>query len=246
MIDFHCHLDLYPNPTEVIAKAVQKGTYVLAVTTTPMAFEGNLRLIGDAKRIRVAVGLHPELVHERFREVDQVCELMERTRYVGEVGLDGTPAHRKSLPKQREVLQRIFIACKAQGGKVISLHSRMATTLVLDEIERAGMLGIPILHWFSGSADELQRAVSLGCWFSVGPAMLLGQKGRYLTSLMPMAQVLPETDGPFVELAGKILMPWESERVFPTLAAIWGVDVPTTIQRLKDNLGRLSGQTIPL
>ena len=143
---------------------------MLAVTTTPNAFEGNLRLVGDARRIRVAVGLHPELVQERFREVDLVCKLMEGTRYVGEVGLDGSPTCRNSLPKQREVLQLIFEECAKQGGKVISLHSRMATTAVLDEIERGGALGIPILHWFTGNEDELHRAVSLGLHRSPEPS----------------------------------------------------------------------------
>lgn len=240
MIDFHCHIDLFPNPAEVISEAVKRGTYVLAVTTTPLAFEGNLQLIGDAKRIRVAVGLHPELVGERYREVDQVCDLMRRTRYVGEVGLDGSPAHRGSLPRQRDVLQRVLSECAQQGGKIISMHSRMATTAVLDEIERCGSLGIPILHWFSGNEDELQRAVDLGCWFSVGPSMLGGQKGRRLVSLMPTDRVIPETDGPFAKVNGKTLMPWDSEASIPILASLWGIEISEAAQKVKSNFLRLS------
>jgi TatD DNase family protein len=118
VIDLHCHLDLYPKPAFVIAEAARRGAYILAVTTTPKAYEGNLRFMGDARRIRVAVGLHPELVKERYKEVDFLVETMKRTRYVGEVGLDGSPEHRDSLPIQKEVLAKIFAGCRSQGDKV--------------------------------------------------------------------------------------------------------------------------------
>ena len=158
MIDLHCHLDLYPKPASVFAEVARRGTYVLAVTTTPKAFDGNLRFAGSNKRIRVAVGLHPELVRERHREVDFLCSAMSRTRYVGEVGLDGSPDHRDSMQIQRDVLGKILAACREQGGKIISLHSKMAASAVLDELERGGPVGTPVLHWFSGRDDELRRA----------------------------------------------------------------------------------------
>lgn len=80
MIDTHCHLDLYPKPGTVIAEADKRGMFVIAVTTTPKAFLGNIRMTEGKKRIRVAVGLHPELVAERHREVEDVCKLACSTR----------------------------------------------------------------------------------------------------------------------------------------------------------------------
>ena len=71
MIDFHCHVDLYPDPSTVLAEAVRKGCYVLAVTTTPLAWSGTRRVINGAPRIQVGLGLHPELVVERAHEVAQ-------------------------------------------------------------------------------------------------------------------------------------------------------------------------------
>lgn len=239
MIDFHCHLDLYPKPSTVIAEAARRRLYVLAVTTTPRAFEGNQLLVGDHKRIRVAVGLHPELVNDRHREVEDVIETMKRTRYVGEVGLDGSPDHRESLGLQRKVLARIFQGCREQGGKIVSLHSRSAVTAVLDEIQGAGAIGTPILHWFSGSEAECARAVEMGCWFSVGPAMLASAKGRRLASMLPKDRVLPETDGPFGQREGKALMPWDSALVHRDLAEIWGMEEDKVAERLIGNLRRL-------
>ncbi|MCJ2054520.1 Qat anti-phage system TatD family nuclease QatD [Methylobacterium sp. J-070] len=241
MIDFHCHLDLYAKPAEVIAEVARRGTYVLAVTTTPKAFEGNLRYVSEVARIRVAVGLHPELVKERHHEVGLVCATLARTRYVGEVGLDGSPDHRPSMELQREVLRRILGACASQGGRIVSLHSRMAASQVLDEIEIAGAaaMGTPVLHWFSGSLKELGRAAGLGCWFSVGPAMLASRNGRTLASLMPRDRVLPETDGPFGQADGNPLSPWDAENVVPALAELWGEPKQAVATVMTSNLRRL-------
>lgn len=239
MIDFHCHLDLYSKPAQVVAEIEKRGTYVLAVTTTPQAYEGNLRFVGNSRRIRVAVGLHPELAKDRQHEVPRLCALLPKVRYVGEVGLDGSPDHRASLDVQRKVLRTILKSCKDQGGKIISLHSRMATALVLDEIEHAGDVGTPILHWFSGSPDEMTRADKLGCWFSIGPAMLNSRKGRLLAAGMPRERVLPETDGPFGHSDGRPLSPWEAERIVPTLGALWNASESSIATLLRMNLRRL-------
>ena len=69
MIDFHCHLDLYPDPVAVVEQCSKDGTYVLSVTTTPSAWLGTKRLALHAPRIRTALGLHPQIAHERIREL---------------------------------------------------------------------------------------------------------------------------------------------------------------------------------
>jgi hypothetical protein len=91
MIDLHCHLDLYPNPAAVAKECARRRMYVLSVTTTPSAWKGTNALATGANRIRTAVGLHPQLARERKGELDQFERLIQETRYVGEIGLDGTP-----------------------------------------------------------------------------------------------------------------------------------------------------------
>ena len=67
MIDFHCHLDLFPDPQRVAAEAEAAGIYVLSVTTTPKAFRQTAALAKGKRHIRTALGLHPQLAHERSR-----------------------------------------------------------------------------------------------------------------------------------------------------------------------------------
>ena len=155
MIDFHCHLDLYPEPQGVVRECVSRGIYALAVTTTPSAWQGTSELVSGADRIRVALGLHPELARERRSELQLFEQLLPRTRYVGEIGLDGSPETRSFWADQKYVFDHILAACRAAGGKIMSIHSRRAITQVLDSLESHPGAGTPILHWYSGGSREL-------------------------------------------------------------------------------------------
>ena len=121
----------------------------------------------------------------------------------------------------------------------MSIHSRGAVSLVLDHLEIQRESGVPVMHWFSGTPWELERAVELGCWFSVGPAMLQSERGRHLTSMMPRDRVLTETDGPIASRAGTPLMPWDVTVAEVVLGELW--EIPTTaVQRqLFQNLRHL-------
>lgn len=236
MIDFHCHIDLYSDPKAVLDAAEARGVYILAVTTTPKAWAGTRRLIGERSRVRIGLGLHPELVAERHSEVPLFAHLLPETRYVGEIGLDGGPHMRGSYGLQEETLARILAHCADAGGRVLSLHSRRAAKGVLDALEEHPGAGTPILHWFSGTARELDRAVKHGCWFSVGPLMLQSAKGRALVAAMPKERVLTETDAPFAQMDGAPLMPWDVVRAYPVLADLWDCDLESVARQLASNL----------
>ncbi len=203
-VDFHCHLDLYPELAEAIAQCDADRTATLAVTTTPKAFRQNLKLASRSQFVRVGLGLHPHLAVERKGELPLFEALLPETRYVGEIGLDAGPRFFRSMPEQTQVFTRILGMCAAQGGKILSIHSVRTAGKVLDLIEE--MLppgrGRVVLHWFSGSKSEARRAADLGCYFSVNQAMLEKPKGQELVQSLPIDRLLTETDGPFIEEAG--------------------------------------------
>jgi TatD DNase family protein len=225
MIDFHCHLDLYPNPESVIKEVIKKKIFVLSVTTTPSAFAITNKLSKQSQFIKTALGLHPQLAHERHFELPLFHDLIPEIHYIGEIGLDGDPIFKKYRPIQFKVFQSILHACVANGGRIMSIHSRLAASNVLSILENNQNAGIPILHWFSGSIFDLKKAINLNCWFSVGPPMLLSNKGREIIKLIPKEKILTETDGPFTTLNNHSLMPWDVNIAVKGLSTIWGISI---------------------
>lgn len=234
MIDFHCHLDLYANPLLTMHGSEETGTGVLSVTTTPSAWHGTSRLSRDSNMIRTAIGLHPQLARARKSELEIFDRCLEETRFVGEVGLDGSPEYLEFWNDQLHVFEHILASCGEAGGKILSVHSRRAVTPVLDYLGKHSA-SVPILHWFSGSKSELRRAIELGCWFSVGPGMLAGAKGRALVGAMPHERVLLETDGPFVHIKGNPAQPWDVRAVSARIADVWGIDAAEASQQVDAN-----------
>jgi TatD DNase family protein len=243
VIDFHCHLDLYPDPHRVARECADRGLYVLSVTTTPSAWSGTVALAASSNRIRTGLGLHPQLAHQRKGELALFKTLLSQTRYVGEIGLDGAPEFKPFWADQMSVFLTILQACQMAGGRILSLHSRRAATPVLDVLAEYPGAGPAVLHWFSGSQRELARAVDAGCWFSVGPAMLASDKGRSLAAKMPRDRILTETDGPFAQIDGIAALPWDCDRAVEGLADIWGETSLGVRAQLRKNLQALVATT---
>jgi TatD DNase family protein len=224
MIDLHCHLDLYPDPGRAAELCRVSGAYILSVTTTPSAWNGTSKLARGNGRIKTALGLHPQLAHERIGELALFDALLPSTRYVGEIGLDGSSEFKQHWQSQMRVFDHILASSARAGGRILSIHSRRSTTNVLDALARYPDAGMPILHWFSGTKPELRRAIDMGCWFSVGPAMMLGKRGHDLVATMPQERVITETDGPFATINGKPLDPGDVGRAQELLATCWGIE----------------------
>lgn len=245
MIDFHCHLELYNDPHAAAERCAAKQMDVLSVGTTPSAFRVTRRIARGYPTIRTALGFHPHLAAQRMSELETFDMLLCETAYVGEVGLDGAPEHRKTWDAQIKVFRHILQSCEAAGGRVISIHSRRAASDVLSLLEEKRGSGTPIFHWFSGSPRELEKAVELGAWFSVGPSMLRSKRGRDLAARMPKVRVLTETDGPFAMIQDRALLPGEVGDAFFKLAQIWNCETVEVLSTVRSNLKNLENSISP-
>jgi TatD DNase family protein len=225
LIDFHCHLDLYPDFEAAVADCERDAVYALSVTTTPKAWARNQAVTSKTKHVRAALGLHPQLVAERASEITLWEELLPCTRYVGEVGLDAGPRFYRSLDMQRRVFERVLRACAQSGDKILTIHSVRAVGQVLDMLEQhlPRGNGIPVLHWFTGTAAEARKAVDFGCYFSINRAMLADEKRRALVAGLPVDRLLTETDGPFTKVGDRPSTPRDVADVVLDLAALTNV-----------------------
>lgn len=239
MIDFHSHLDLYQNGLVLARETNTRNKFTLVVTTSPRAYVATSRVFAGLENIEVGLGLHPEVASAKAMELDQLVGSVANARFIGEVGLDGSVRFRASLTLQERIFRAALAECSRQGGRVISVHSRGAAGRTVELLAQAGSVGLPVLHWFSGGLTELQAAIRLGCWFSVGPAMLAGEKGRGLAARMPIDRVLPETDGPFSLDGSAPLKPWDAWKVCSELAEVWSMSTAGVEEQLTANLNRL-------
>lgn len=237
-VDFHCHLDLYPDHAQLIAECDREGVATLAVTTTPKAWSRNREMATGANHIRVALGLHPQLVSEREQELALFEKLLPEARYVGEIGLDAGPRFYRSFEAQERVFERILRMCAEQGNKVLTIHSVRTVAKVLQHLERAFPIdrGQVVFHWFTGSAAEARRAVERGCYFSINSEMLKSVKNRELVELLPADRLLTETDGPFVLVSGAAVRPVAVSNTVAQLAELRRADPEEMRSQIVRNL----------
>jgi len=226
-VDFHCHLDLYPEHRAIIRECGSEKVATLAVTTTPKAYPRNVEFAAGSPFVMVGLGLHPQLVAERADELPLFEKFLDTTRFVGEIGLDAGPKFYASFGEQQRVFSRILRACDERGGKVLSIHSVRCVSKVLEQLEQHLRDGrtTPVLHWFTGTRSEAKRAASMGCYFSINSEMLRSPKAIALIKTLPIERLLTETDGPFVLVNKRPARP---------------VDVPGSVTALADTMG-LSG-----
>ncbi len=239
--DFHCHIDLYPDPAGMIAACAREQIVTLAVTTTPKAWPQNRRWAEANWYVRPAPGLHPELAGERHGEVGLLEDCMKESRLIGEIGLDGCPQHRGSWAVQRDVFGRALKCAQSLGGRVVSIHSRRAANEVVETIEKCTTADrvLCILHWFSGSMAAARKAAELGCYFSVNHRMLEHDRGIVLVRGLPEDRVLTETDAPFTSQGGRHSVPADVIATAGRLAEARGIPATAMNRALNMNAQRV-------
>lgn len=212
LFDTHLHAAWARDLPGLARGCAAAGLRALAVTTTPHEYLGARRALGPdaaagAGGLWLAPGLHPWWVADGRcgeEDVGLACELVAGCRVVGEVGLDHSPAHvgADGGAAQARAFLAVCRACArtsdAASPKVLSVHAVRSAGAALDVLEESGALGACrcVLHWFSGSSEELVRARRAGCWLSFGERALATRRGREYARSCPLDRLLLETDAP--------------------------------------------------
>lgn len=199
LIDTHCHLDLFEGISTDPSKEDNYGIKTITVTNAPSFFPKNKSLFEAAKNIRVALGLHPQLIKQYGAEISLIERYIASTRYIGEIGLDGSSELKYSFINQVLLFEKILAIVKTNEPKVLTIHSRNAATETIEKVWKT--LGRSnhriILHWFSGTQKELEKAINYGIYFSINHKMATSAKGKEIIEKIPNKLLLTETDAPF-------------------------------------------------
>ena len=204
--DAHVHANLMDSPLNVARSSNEAGLGLFTCGVTPHDYLELAPLLSQ-DNFRVGLGAHPWYISDgriTEKDIEFLLELMEQMPYVGEIGLDFSS--RYCVDGLQELQVKAFTQICARAAelsrndqpRVLSMHTVRSVNAVLDILEQTGAAQacIPIIHWFSGSSDELQRAIKLGCWFSVGEMSLKTKRGREYAKVYPKDKLLTETDLP--------------------------------------------------
>lgn len=192
-----------------------RGMRAFSSTVVPAGYLRAVRLLGACGNVRVGVGMHPWWVADGSVGEEEI-RLFERlaadSRFIGEVGLDFASRWAEARDAQVAAFARALDAC-SDDGKVVSIHAVRSASTVLDMLEARGSCGknACVLHWFSGTSDELARAIRLGCFFSINPRMMATKRGRAYVRAIPVGRLLLETDMPAGEGAPYSAAEWERD-----------------------------------
>ena len=205
--DAHCHLDLMTGPNAVAHEAATMGLEFFDCGVDPRGFAAANKRASSSPNIIAGVGLHPWWIADGrcgTAEVDLLCELAVRERFIGEVGLDFSPRFAGTEEIQTQAFERLCQTLSQHSipRRALSIHAVRSAETVLDILETNSLFNNSpdspaiIFHWFSGTSDELNRARNVGCYFSINERMLATKRGREYTRQIPLDRLLLETDAP--------------------------------------------------
>jgi TatD DNase family protein len=238
MIDTHCHLDLYPDPTRTARDAEYAGVFVVCVTNLPSAFLAARPHVRKFKRVRLALGLHPLSAElHTDNELNQFKTLVSETSFIGEVGLDFSREGRETKDRQLKSFQFVLRALNREP-KFVTIHSRQAESAVLEVLQQEYQHPV-VFHWYSGGVKCLEDVIHAGHFFSINPAMTRSAKGRDVISRVPRDRILTESDGPFVQMGSRAIEPADVRAVEETLGTIWGTDILVARTIVQQNFQQL-------
>lgn len=231
-LDLHAHVD----PVAPEEDLRNLGAVIFAATRS--LAEASTALRRSDAQVVWGVGAHPGVAsaHQNF-DPDKFRSLVERTAFVGELGLDGDT--RVPLDLQLQTL-REALKILAGASRITSLHSYRATDQLVGALHARPVPGV-VLHWWLGGVTATERAIKLGCYFSINAAMF-----RHPSVLrhIPLDRLLTETDHPYGDRPGP--GPHRPGNVLPVeyaIARLHRLEPADVRRKMWRNLNRLASET---
>lgn len=206
LIDTHCHLnhpDYDSDRDAVIERAGEAGVAKIVVLGYDLASSRRaVDLARSDERIKAAIGIHPEAAGEwsnqsRSELIAMADEAGRNIAAWGEVGLD---YHWESIPRptQRQAFTE-QLAIAVERDLPLSVHCRDSYSDVLDILGEFPAARA-VLHCFTGSLQEAQRAVEKGFSLGVGGIATFKKSDalRRVLAQMPLDCLVLETDSPYL------------------------------------------------
>jgi TatD DNase family protein len=199
--DSHCHLPLFKDIPSTIAKAKKSSVeYILAVS---MYYKDNWKVLELAKKyaeVIPALGIHPIEapnllnVDEKIKIIDNLIE-ENKVTVIGEIGLDRYFVKEEPLWKKQENIFKHFLDTATNHQYTVNLHGKYAEKELFEVLANYEPRNT-VIHWFAGGRDLIKEGINRGYYFSVTPAVQYSERMQEVVQLVPLEQLLSESDGP--------------------------------------------------
>lgn len=237
IIDTHCHYDMFENPTQIIKECENKKIITIGMTNMPSHFEMGYPHIKAYKYIRMALGFHPLMAKEHDKELLKFKRNIDKTSYIGEVGLDFSKEGIATKDIQLKSFEFVLDTIKNKN-KIVSIHSRRAEKEVLELLQKYRIENV-IFHWYSGGLTVLRQILESGYFFSVNPSMVKSKSGQKLISEIPFDKILTETDSPYTMLGNRKTRPSDVQVVINYLSESNGLSADIIENKIYSNFNKL-------
>jgi len=199
-VDSHAHIvddELKPFLNWVLTTCKRGRIQIFANSTDVKSSMENIRLTKeDPTTIRAFVGVHPWEAQTFNEEVfkDLVAKNFANISGIGEIGLDGKYVDKVPSELQKKAFES-QLAIAEEFKLPVCIHSRRAHDDVLNTLDTFSLNSV-LLHWFSGSEEQMRRGLDKGYFFSFGPTIVYSKGSQRLMGGCSTDQVLLETDSP--------------------------------------------------
>jgi TatD DNase family protein len=222
IIDVHCHLDskrFEKDLNEVIARFKKVGGKF--IINSGVNKETNRKCLELAERfdiVRLSFGLYPidALAKEiesgeasdflrKIEEFDVDEELAWIEKHsldcvaIGEIGLDYNWKEFQT-DEMRDAQKDVFRKCLRLAKRInkpVVIHSRKAELDAIEILESEGIKKV-VMHCFNGKKSLIRRVMENGWFFSVPAVIVRLQHFQTLVDMVPLEQILTETDGAYL------------------------------------------------
>ena len=218
LIDTHFHLDHYRNYMELADKINSLKQYTICVTNSPGVFLSCKNMFQETKYLKFAIGFHPQEESLSEDDLRDFMLLLDRTNYVGEIGVDFSRSSPQNREFRIEAFEKIVSRC-AESNKLMTVHSRGAETDILEIIKRY-MPKRCIMHWYTGAEKYISEFIAAGCYFSVNSNMV-DSKSNSKYRIIPKDRILVESDGPYTRVDGKKYTPELLQSAYEKIARFY-------------------------
>jgi TatD DNase family protein len=231
VIDAHCHLTFGafdPDREEVIQGLRQRLKAVIVSSTDVEDAKSVLKLCAKHPSFLYAtLGLHPTYAPDiDDQRLESYLRFIWDRRLdivgIGEVGLDyHWVTEGAKRERMREVFSR-FLELARDLDLPIVLHLRGAIDSGLRMVQACGVKKV-LFHCFTGKRQQAQEITSYGYYTSLAPNILKSKDLKRAAKVLPLEQVLTETDSPYLDPEGGRNTPQNVSLVIQRIAEVQGL-----------------------